>query len=400
MNLILFDDAPVRSNLLPLTYTRPIAELRVGILTIREKWEKWLNGVASYITEDYLASKYPIQVAEENIVINASVLPSEQLAQLVRQLDTNEALLQGEELIAAKLDEVQFDRLMNDEEIDELQGFDVEDTPFERILHPYDIFLKNGVEIERDFELLTAGRTSQPLPTSNQVSHPERVFIEEGAVVECAMLNAKAGAIYIGKDAEIMEGSVVRGPFALCDNSKLKMGAKIYGGTTIGPWSKVGGEVSNSVITGYSNKGHDGYLGNSVLGEWCNLGAGTNNSNLKNNYAEVKLWNYEAKRFLKTGQQFCGLIMGDHSKSGIGTTFNTGTVVGVSCNIFGAGFPRNFIPSFSWGGAAGFKTYQDDKAMDTAERVMKRRRKSLEVTDRVVLIRIYEDSAPYRTWDK
>lgn len=400
MNIILFDDSTVRNNLLPLTYTRPVAELRVGILTIREKWEKWLNGTVSYITQDYLAGKYSIQVSDENVVINAAILPTQRLVALIEQLEMNEALLQGEELVAAKLDEKQFDRLMNDEEIDEIKGFDVEDTPFNQIHHLYDIFLLNGAEIAIDFELLTATRTSQNISVSNQLCNPDNIFIEEGAKVECAMLNAAGGPIYIGKDAEVMEGSLIRGPFALCDNSKVKMGAKIYGGTTIGPWSKVGGEVSNSVIIGYSNKGHDGYLGNAVLGEWCNLGAGTNNSNLKNNYAEVKLWNYSAERFLPTGQQFCGLIMGDHSKCGIDTTFNTGTVVGVSCNIFGAGFPRNFIPSYSWGGAAGFKTYQSNKAMDTAERVMQRRSKELEVADRVLMIRIFEDSAKFRRWEK
>ncbi|MFK7934966.1 MAG: GlmU family protein [Saprospiraceae bacterium] len=400
MNIILFDDAPIRKNLLPLTFTRPVAELRVGILTITQKWEKWLNGTVSYITEDYLAGKYAIEVADVNVVINASVLPSERLVALVEQLEMNEALLQGDELIAAKLNEKQFERLMEDEEIDELQGFDVEDTPFNRIKHPYDIFLCNGEEIAIDFQLITKGRASQSLSPSNQIANPAHIFIEEGARVECAMLNANAGPIYIGKNAEVMEGSLIRGPFALGENSKVKMGSKIYGKTTIGPWSKVGGEINNSVIIGHSNKGHDGYLGNAVLGEWCNLGAGTNNSNLKNNYAEVKLWNYAAERFLPTGQQFCGLIMGDHSKVGIGVTFNTGTVVGVSCNIFGAGFPRNFIPSFSWGGAAGFKTYRNDKAMDTAERVMQRRGKPLEVAERVILIRISEDTAKFRRWEQ
>lgn len=400
MNIILFDDSDIRNRLLPLTYTRPIAELRVGILTIREKWMRRLQGKVSYITQDYLAGKFPIDVAGENIVISANILPSEQLCALIEQLGLNEALLKNDELVAAKLDEKQFERLMNDEPIDELMGFDTEDTPFNKINNLWDIFLLNGVELALDFELLTAGRKSAPIATSNRVNTPENIFIEPGAVVDCAILNASKGPIYIGRNAEVMEGSLIRGPFALCENSVVKMGAKIYGGTTIGPWSKVGGEISNSVITGYTNKGHDGYLGNAVLGEWCNLGAGTNNSNLKNNYAEVKLWNYPQERFALTGQQFCGLIMGDHSKCGIGTTFNTGTIVGVSANIFGAGFPRNFIPSFSWGGASGFQTYQTKRAMETAERVMARRQKVLEVGDRVIMLRVFEDSAKFRRWEK
>lgn len=400
MNIILFDDSEVRSRLLPLTYTRPIAELRVGILTIREKWMRRLQGKTSYITQDYLAGKYPIEVANENVVISANILPSEQLCALIEQLGLNEALLKNDELVAAKLDERQFERLMNDEPIDELVGFDTEDTPFNQINNLWDIFLLNGAEIALDFELLTTGRKSALLANSNRVNTPENIFIEPGAVVDCAVLNASKGPIYIGRNSEVMEGSLIRGPFVLCENSIVKMGAKIYGGTTIGPWSKVGGEISNSVITGYTNKGHDGYLGNAVLGEWCNLGAGTNNSNLKNNYAEVKLWNYPAERFGLTGQQFCGLIMGDHSKCGIGTTFNTGTVVGVSANIFGAGFPRNFIPSFSWGGASGFQTYQTKRAMETAERVLARRGKTLDVADRVIMIRIFEESAKFRRWEK
>ncbi|MCB0624090.1 MAG: GlmU family protein [Saprospiraceae bacterium] len=398
-NLILFD-SDVRDHLLPLTFTRPVGELRVGILTICEKWERWLGGKASYITQDYLADKYPIVISDQNYVINAAVLPTKQLCHVIEQLSANEALLSQGELIAARLDEYQFTRLMNDDDIGELAGFEGDPTMLVKIDQLADLFSLNEQAIRDDFDLLTAGRVSQPLGETNLVLGAEQVFLEEGAVVEGATLNARTGPIYIGKDAEVMEGALIRGPFALCEHGTVKMGAKIYGGTTIGPWSKAGGEIGNSVLLAYSNKGHDGYLGHAYLGEWCNLGADTNNSNLKNNYAEVKLWDYATERFELTGTQFCGLIMGDHSKCGINTMFNTGTVVGVSANIFGSGFPRNFIPSFSWGGAGGFTTYSTEKAFETAELVMTRRQQQLSAEDRIILLRIFEDTAKYRRWEK
>ncbi len=398
-NVILFD-SDTRENLLPLTFTRPVADLRIGILSISEKWTQWLGAEVSYITQDYLTKKYPINISEDNFVINGSALPSEWLCRLIEQLEFNEALLQDGELIAARLNADQFEHLIRDEEIEELQGFDVEETPFIKITNLWELFTLNGQAIEEDFNFLTKERTSQPISETNQVISPENVFIEEGAVVECAILNASEGPIYIGKNARVMEGAMIRGPLALCDHSTIKMGAKVYGPTTIGPHSKVGGEVSNSILTGYSNKGHDGYLGNSVLGTWCNIGADTNTSNLKNNYAEVKLWNYESERFLSTGQQFCGLIMGDHSKCGINTMFNTGTVVGVSANVFGDGFPRNFIPSFSWGGANGYSTYTIQKAFETAERVMARRSKELDDQEKAILENVFQQSAKHRRWDK
>lgn len=398
-NVILFD-SDTRENLLPLTFTRPVADLRIGVLTISEKWAKRLNAKVSYITQDYLTKKYPINISEDNFVINGSVLPSDWLCRLIEQLEFNEALLQNGELIAARLNEAQFENLINDKEIEELQGFDVEETPFIKISNLWELFTQNGKAIEEDFKLLTENRTSQEISATNTVLGKENIFVEEGAYIEGAILNAQTGPIYIGRNAKVMEGAMLRGPIALCDNASIKMGAKIYGATTIGPHSKVGGEVSNSVITGYSNKGHDGYLGNSVLGSWCNIGADTNTSNLKNNYAEVKLWNYTAERFLPTGQQFCGLIMGDHSKCGINTMFNTGTVIGVFANVFGAGFPRNFIPSYSWGGANGYSTYTIQKAFETAERVMARRDKALEEEEQLILEHIFRQSAPHRRWDK
>ena len=334
MNYILFD-SDVRNSLLPFTYTRPVADIRVGILTIREKWEKYLGLTTTTITEEYLEDKYPMVELEENILLNASFLPNEELVKSVQSLTKNQAIFKGEEVIAFFTSDTQ-------EEVD-LSSY--EQIEFEneliQIKNTWDIFSLNDSAIKIDFDLITKDRTSQPIPEGVQVIEKDNVFIEEGASILFTTLNASAGPIYIGKDALIMEGSIVRGPFAMCENSVLKMGSKIYGATTLGPFCKVGGEVNNSVLFGYSSKGHEGFLGNSVLGEWCNIGADSNTSNLKNNYAEVKLWNYETGRFAKTGLQFCGLMMGDHSKCGINTMFNTGTVVGVSANIFGSGFPRN-----------------------------------------------------------
>ncbi|MEL6637644.1 MAG: GlmU family protein [Bacteroidota bacterium] len=398
-NVILFDD-DTRDHLLPLTYTRPMGELRVGILKIKEKWEKWMNAEVSYITQDYLSEKFPIKITSDNFVISGSALPSERLCRLIKQLDPNTALLQNDELIAARLGEKQFQRLIREEEIEELVGEDLYGTPFLRIRNLWDLYLLNDQAIREDFELLTRDRESAPIPASNQVIGAEQVFVEAGAKVECAILNASTGPIYLAADSEVMEGSIVRGPLALCESAVLKLGTKIYGATTIGPHSKVGGEVNNSVIQGFSNKGHDGFLGNSVLGEWCNLGAGTSNSNLKNNYAEVRLWNYESEKFESTGQQFCGLVMGDHSKCGINSMLNTGTVVGVSANLFGSGYPRNFVPSFSWGGASGFSTFQLKKAFEVSERVMARRQQALTEVDRAILSHVFELSASHRRWEK
>ena len=399
-NIILFDDDNWEA-LLPLTFTKPICELRIGILTIREKWEKHLSASGSFITQDFLSEKYPIKIEQDNIIINSTVLPTPKLIKLIKQLGNNEAILDGDELLAARLNNKQFDNLIDDNGLSELEGIDVSNDVdlIRRIIRPYHLFAMNDVEIKNDFELLTKGRTSAKLSETNTVINPENIFVEEGASVECAILNASTGPIYIGRDATIMEGSAVRGPLAMCKGSVLKMGAKIYGATTIGPFSKVGGEVNNSILTGYSNKGHEGFLGNSVLGEWCNLGADTNTSNLKNNYDEVKLWSYEDQRFLKTGLQFCGLIMGDHSKTGINTMFNTGTIVGVNSNIFGSGYPRNYVPSYAWGGSHGFKTYLLKKSLETAEKVMARRKVELKEEDKKILEHIFLNTSKFRIWE-
>ena len=400
-NIILFD-SDIRDQLLPITYTRPVCELRIGILTIREKWEHWLKGKVSYITQDYLSEKYPISIASDNLVINGAILPDTELCQLIHNLKFNEALLKNGELIAARLDERQFYNLMEDNDIEELEGFELEEsTKLLAINHVWDIFSFNDHALRSDFLMLTKGRTSAPLSKTNQLlGDASQLFIEEGATIECSILNTKTGPIYIAKNAEVMEGCVIRGGLALCEGSTLKIGAKIYGATTIGPHSKVGGEVNNSVIIGHSNKAHEGYLGNSVLGEWCNIGADTNTSNLKNNYEPVKLWDYTKDSFVKTGMQFLGLIMGDHSKCAINTMFNTGTVVGVSANIYGAGFPRNFIPSFTWGGTGGLETYPFNKAIDTMERVLARRQMSVSNEDRDILKFIFDFSARYRSWER
>jgi UDP-N-acetylglucosamine diphosphorylase/glucosamine-1-phosphate N-acetyltransferase len=389
MNYILFD-GPSRNNLLPFTFTRPVADIRVGILTIREKWEQYLGYTTTTITEDYLSDKYPMVEMDDNVLINASYLPNFELVEMVKNLEENQAIFKGEDVIAFYTKDAQ-DAI----DFDAFEAIEFDDEVL-KIEHTWDIFSKNGQAIEEDFELLTKGRISEPIPSSNSVIAPHNIFIEEGAKLEFVILNASSGPIYIGKDSEIMEGSIIRGPFALCDHAVVKLGAKIYGPTTVGPHCRVGGEVNNSVMFAYSNKGHDGFLGNSVLGEWCNLGADTNNSNLKNNYAEVRLWDYQTDSFAKTGLQFCGLMMGDHSKCGINTMFNTGTVVGVSTNIFGSGFPRNFIPSFSWGGSAGFTTYTIPKAFETAEIVMSRRHVELTDEDKAILQHVFELTAKYR----
>jgi UDP-N-acetylglucosamine diphosphorylase/glucosamine-1-phosphate N-acetyltransferase len=393
MNYILFDDNS-RSNLLPFTYTRPVADIRIGILTIREKWEMVLKTKTSSQTQQYLQEKFPCEftIDTDNVWINGAVAPNQKLVEEIKSLNPNQVLLSGSIVLAANTGNGKnFDFNI----ITDLQKFESHAKAM-RIEQLWDIFSKNGEAIASDFELLTAGRKSLALSNTNQVIGIENIFVEEGARVECAILNASTGPIYIGKDAEIMEGSIVRGPFALCEHSTLKLGTKIYGPTTIGPQCKVGGEVNNSVLFGYSNKAHDGFLGNAVIGEWCNLGADSNNSNLKNNYGQVKLWNYEQDDFVNTGLTFCGLIMGDHSKCGINTMFNTGTVVGVNANIFGAGFPQNHIPSFSWGGAAGFTTYKLEQAFEVAARVFERRGLEFNQAEKDILMEVFRLTEKYR----
>ena len=389
MNYILFD-GPSRNSLLPFTFTRPVADILIGIMTIRQKWEIHLGSTTTTLTEEYLSEKFPMVELDVNVMINASYLPNAVLAEMVSNLEPNQAIFKGEEVIAFYTTEEQ-----EEVDFDSYEILEYNDDCL-TVQNTWDIFSKNDAAIREDFEILTEDRRSQPIPKSVNVIAPENIFIEEGAKLEFVTLNASTGPIYIGKDSEIMEGSVIRGPFALCENASVKMASKIYGATTVGPFSRIGGEVNNSVLFGYSNKGHDGFLGNSVLGEWCNIGADSNNSNLKNNYEEVKLWSYETEGFAKTGLQFCGLMMGDHSKCGINTMFNTGTVVGVSANIFGSGFPRNFVPSFSWGGASGFTTYITKKAFETARLVMSRRNVEFDDREAAILEHVFEESKKWR----
>lgn len=372
MNYVLFDESR-RNNLLPLTFMRPVADIRFGILTIREKWEYFLKCKTSTLTENYLSAKFPLVKEKENIIINGAVCPNDKLIDEIGQLQAGQALVKGDTVIAMYLNEADFEKPSG--AVEEVET----EAEFLEINNTWDIFAKNGLALAFDYELITKGRKSQKIPAHCLAMNPENIFIEPGAEILASTLNASAGPIYIGKEAVVMEGSNLRGPIALCEHAQVKMGAKIYGATTIGPWSKVGGEVNSSVIFGYSNKAHDGFLGHSVIAEWCNLGADTNTSNLKNTYDQVKLWSYPDESFIETGQQFCGLIMGDHSKCGINTMFNTGTVVGVSSNIFGSGFQRNFISSFKWGGVTGFSTFLPKKAIEVAKGMYGRR--ELEFTD-------------------
>jgi UDP-N-acetylglucosamine diphosphorylase/glucosamine-1-phosphate N-acetyltransferase len=393
MNYVLFDNR-YRDHLLPLTYTRPIADLRVGIVTIREKWEHFLNTECSFLTQEYLSEKFALKVSDQNILINGAIIPDKKLVDAILELQPDQALMSEDDCLAAYISEAQLSNF-DAENFDNFEK-NTYNNDFLQIRYPYHIFSLNGECLKQDFEWLTKGRKSAEISLTNKVLSPENIFLEEGAKIECAILNASNGPMYIGKDAEIMEGSVIRGPFTLCESSTVKLSGKIYGPTTIGPHSKVGGELNNVVIQGYSNKGHDGFLGNAVIGEWCNLGADTNNSNLKNNYSEVKIWNYVEKRFKGTGLQFCGLIMGDHSKCGINTMFNTGTVVGVFANIFGSGFPRNFIPSFAWGGPQGFKEYKKIAAFYVAKLVMERRNIEFNDVEKRILDHVYEETQKYR----
>lgn len=392
MNLILIDNETSWKKLLPLTYTRPVSEIRIGILTIKEKWEKHLKTTASYSCKDYLSAKFPVafKPGKANLFVASEILPDAKLVAAIKKLKANEGLKKNGALVACNTSHTTFD-------LDACKEYEGNVFKIENV---WDIFKNNGDALKADFYLLTKGRKSQKLSTSNKVVGKRNlIFLEKGAKAEAAVFNTTGGPIYIGKNAEVMEGSLVRGPFALCDDSTLKLAAKIYGPTTIGPHSKVGGEVNNSVIFGYTNKAHDGFLGNSVVGEWCNIGADSNNSNLKNNYGDVKIFSYASNGNINTGLQFCGLIMGDHSKCGINTMFNTGTVVGVGANIFGGGFPPVHIPSFVWGGAEGFDTYRLEKMFETADRVYARRGTSLSADEKKILEIIFHETTKFREWE-
>lgn len=391
MNIVLFDEPSIRTQLLPFTFTRPVASIRVGIVTIAEKWQHYL-GKVSFLTEAYLSEKFPATPASDNLLINGALCPDEDAVKAIQQLPINTALVKQGKVLAVHSSTLEWSKASATVEYaDEVVMID----------QVWKIFQHNAQQIRTDFQRITAGRKSAAITDKHTRTYNEdQIFLEEGVTLRAALLNAEDGPIYLGKNSVVQEGALIKGPFALCEGSHVNMGGKMRGDTTIGPFSKVGGEIGNSVIFGYSNKAHDGFLGNSVLGEWCNLGADTNTSNLKNNYENVKIWNYAKGGFHDTGLQFCGLMMGDHSKCGINTMFNTGTVVGVSANIFGDGFPRTFIPSFAWGGASGFTTFQLNKAFETASKVMARRNKQLDDMEKNILKHVFEQSAQNRIWEK
>jgi len=392
MAIILFDDN-AHQSLLPLTFTRPVADLRIGILTIAEKWAKYFDLDFSWHTQSWLQGKFPVKIEDRNLFINGSFCPDETLITAIMGLHGNEALKYGEKLVAVKLNEK--DALDFDPKGVFDHSVSLKNNPVV-ITYPEDIFRNNDVELRKDFTLLTKGRKSAAISSTNTIIGND-FFAEEGASAECSTFNTTNGPIYLANNTEVLEGTHIRGAFAICEHSQVKMGAKIYGATTVGPYSRVGGELNNAVIWGYSSKGHEGYLGNAVVGEWCNIGADSNNSNLKNNYDDVKLWDYTSQRFRKTGLQFCGLIMADHAKCAINTMFNTGTVVGVSANVFGAGFPRNFVPDFGWGGAQGFEVYSIKKMFETAERVFARRaNRVFDENEQNILRKVFELTEGFR----
>lgn len=397
LNVVLFDTEASRKPLLPLAYTRALADFRIGILSIREKWEKDLTQAINVLTEPYLQPKYPFSsIRKTTRYIAGNLLPNAEILCEINSLNDNEALYsQDGKLLAFQTPaHVPFANISEAASVLTAKKTSADFLLLEKLFH---IFTWNGAEIERDFVRLTKGRKSQPLSSTNiLIGSADNIFIEEGAVIEASVLNAKKGVIYIGKNAEIMENCAVRAPFALCDEAALKMSTKVYGDTTIGAHCKVGGEVSNTVFFPYSNKGHDGFLGNSVIGEWCNLGADTNTSNLKNNYASIDVWNYALENYEHTGLQFHGLVMGDHAKSGINTMFNTGTVVGVSANVFGSGFPKKFIPSFTWGAVESSYTFKFDQALEVSKRMMERRHIELSETDIEILKFAFEKDAKFR----
>lgn len=387
MNIVLFDEPKIKTSLLPFTFTRPVAEIRVGIFTIADKWRRIANSQVSFLTDEYLSKKFASKNSGDNYIINGALLPDEKIFQAIAKLEKGEALVKEGLLLAVRADFLPFyeeiDSFFTEYSLEEYGGNIV------CLKHHWDIFALNGAAIKADFATLDMQKSKEIIDPHTIIYNKENIYVEDGADVKAAILNAESGPIYIGKNAQIQEGAIVRGPFALCEGSVVNMGSKMRGDTTIGPYSKVGGEINNSVIFGYSNKSHDGFMGNSVLGEWCNLGADTNTSNLKNNYSNVKVWDYFTSNFIDSNRQFCGLMMGDHSKAGINTMFNTGTVVGVHANIFGGGFPPKFIPSYSWGGSDGFDKYDFDKALQVASKVMERRNVVLENEDYAIFKHIF-----------
>lgn len=400
MNYILFGDQ-ARTHLLPFTFIRPLADIRIGILTIRQKWEKLLNSSVSSLTADYLSKKYPLVKQDDNVLINSSVFPTVELVAEISRLAPNQTLVKPASgsypediLIAHRLRAEDIDTIDSDL-IDSVIPMETA-CDIRKISHLWEIISMNHDELINDFKLITQGRKSAAIPSHVKTSAAENIFIEDGALIEHAIINATEGPVYIGKNAHIMDGAMLRGPLSVGDYSLIRMGAKIFGNSSIGPVCKVGGEMTDSVIFGYSNKAHDGFLGHSVIGEWCNLGADTNTSNLKINMDEVRLWDYEESSFVNTGLRLCGTFMGDYSKCSINTMFNSGTVIGISAQVFGTGFMRNFIPSFTWGSVAGVDTVRIDKAVKTAHEVCARRNVQFDALDEEIMRHVFDQTFTYR----
>lgn len=392
MKVLLFDHAVIRQKLLPFTFTRPVADLRIGIMTIHDKWSHYLQADFGFATEPYLSNRFPS--IDASFWINGAVCPDTRLAEAIQQLSPGQGIYLDDVLVAAHAPGPDWSPEDNG----------LEHIPYAHSIvlidRPWKIFQLNAGELQKDFDLLTKDRESEPITDKHTVVYGrENLFLEEGVNIRAAIIDAEKGPVYLGKNSTVMEGAIIKGSLALLEGATVSIGAKLRGDSTVGPYCKVGGELSNSVLHSYSNKGHDGFLGNAVIGQWCNLGADTNCSNMKNNYTPVKVFDHHSGGFIDTGGIFCGLLMGDHSKTGISTMLNTGTVVGVSANIFGPGFPRQLIPSFAWGGAAGFNTFKINKVFETASAMMSRRQVTMNEEEKAILEQIYQDTAHNRVWE-
>lgn len=390
-NFILFDEPLARLKLWPLTATRPIAKFRVGIDTLAEKWEFHLKQKPSFLTQKYLAKKFEVVYGPINIYVNSSYVANENLAKHILDLKLNEALFEGENLVALHAEQ-QYDYPLN---IDFTNiNKKIISTNSIAIGQLSDLFIYNGKLLEADFQRFTISNTTQKVTDPFTVLYNEaQIFIGKNVNIKSAILDASLGPIYIDDNATIEIGALIQGPVYLGKNSIISLGAKIRHNTTIGPYCKVGGEISKSIIFGYSNKSHDGFMGCSVLGEWCNWGAGTNNSNLKNDYSQVSMFDYSAKKLMPTGQLFAGTIMGDYSKTAIGTQFNTGTVVGISANIFQTGFPAKYLPNFIWGGSEkDSEKYRLAKALEVIKATMARRNVETTVAEIEILNYLFNDN--------
>lgn len=395
MNLIFFDTTAQHLDLLPLTFTRPVADLRIGILKIAEKWKHWFSEyfdnqaiTISFLTEKYLSNKFPLHYDTDNFYINGGLLPNQEITRQIFQLFNNEVISNEQHLLAVRTNKIydSYEALV--EGIPVMQQMNEGTTMISQLWH---IFEQNRNQIMADYEIVTKGRKSQPITDPHTAVYgKDNIFLEQGVSIKSAILDAENAPIYLGKNTIVELGSIIRGAFALCEGAALNFGAKMRGDTTIGVFSKFGGEVSNVVVQGYSNKAHDGYLGNSVIGEWCNLGADTNCSNLKNTYKPVDIWNYQNNDYIQTEKVFCGTFMGDFVRCGINTMLNTGTVIGVGANVFGAGFPPKFVKDFAWGGVGGFTKTKIDKFFETASEMKIRKGLTLTDEDKKILRYIYE----------